>query len=258
MRPYFTKYSRDDYLAIADDIMGNDTILSSAGGEQQKFTTFCTEVNEHVLVKFSPKGESENARRWKDILITEHYAANVINSTGFVTAATTEILEFGGRIFLESRRFDRAGEQGRRSMLSLSIIDAEFVGSGDNWLKSATNLHHQKLLSYQDLMNVELLAIFAKLINNTDTHLGNISFETHHSGFGLLPIYDMCSMGFAPRSNGEILPLKFYIPGLVSDIGVSLEMIEEMAIRFWQFVSEDRYLSKEFADFIKQEILPKF
>lgn len=48
------------------------------------------------------------------------------------------------------------------------------------------------------------------LINNTDTHLDNISFKTHNDGFSLLPIYDMCSMGFAPKSNGEVTPFAFY------------------------------------------------
>ncbi len=35
--------------------------------------------------------------------------------------------------FLESIRFDRSGEYGRGSMISLQSIDAEFVGSGVSW-----------------------------------------------------------------------------------------------------------------------------
>lgn len=246
LRAATTRHSRNQYLDIADDIIHTDTILSSAGGEQQKFTTYCTDINAHVLVKFSPKGDDANARRWKDILLTEHHAALIINQTKMVTAANTKILEFGGRIFLESERFDRQGENGRRSMLSLSVIDAEFVGSGDNWLKSANNLHKQKLLSRQDLVNVEFLTSFAKLINNTDTHMGNISFETHNQGFSLLPIYDMCSMGFAPRSNGEVLPFKFSCP--IS----KLEDKKKMGLfnQFWNSVANDKYISEEFKVFI--------
>lgn len=255
IRTYFEKHSRQKYLDIADDIISNDTILSSAGGEQQKFTTFCTEVNAHVLVKFSPKGESENAKRWKDILITEHYAAKTLNDGGIVTSAETSVFEQGGRVFLESKRFDRSGQNGRRSMLSLLSIDAEFVGVGDDWLQSAKSLYEQDLLSIQDLFNVEVLSIFAKLIFNTDTHLGNISFATHHDGFSLLPIYDMCSMAFAPKSNGEILPYSYSEPTISCNPEIPLDHLYELVSTFWQFVVNESLVSSEFKSFIEENFI---
>ena len=255
IRHSVVKHSRSDYLKIADNIIDNDEVLSSAGGEQQKFTTFCSDINAHVIVKFSPKGSNENARRWKDILITEHYANMVINTTGMVIAAETKIFEFGDRIFLESVRFDRDGEKGRRSMLSLTMIDAEFVGNGSTWLNSAIGLYKQKLINKQDLANVEWLSAFAKLINNTDTHLGNISFAAHNEGFSLLPIYDMCSMGFAPKSNGEVTPLKFVKPVIAKLNYCSLKELEEIAALFWKTLIKDRYISAEFVDFIEKKLL---
>lgn len=123
---------------------------------------FCADINAHVIVKFSPKGDESNARRWKDVLITEHCANEVINQSKAVIAAKTTLLEYGDRLFLKSVRFDRQGEHGKRSMLSLLVIDAEFVGSGDNWVKSVTSLYSQKLLSLQDLYNVKFLSKFAK------------------------------------------------------------------------------------------------
>lgn len=249
------KHSRKDYLAIADETVQHESVLSCVGGNQQKFTTFCIEKNAHVLVKFSPKGDSENALRWKDVLITEHYAAKILNKTGLVQAANTQIFEKGGRVFLESERFDRIGEQGRSSMLSLSIIDAEFVGSGLSWEDSASQLFKQKLLSKQDLSKVQILSFFAKLINNTDTHLGNISFKAEAEGFSLLPIYDMGSMGFAPKSNGEVLPFDFKPPKFKKVATASTEDFKTIYLVFWQQVLNDPLTSKEMKSFITRFLI---
>ena len=40
-------------------------------------------------------------------------------------------------------------------------------------------------------------------------HLGNLSLAMDGHVFRLLPVYDMCSMGFAPRSGGEVRPYAF-------------------------------------------------
>lgn len=251
IRSAYSKHLRNDYPKIADNLIINDTVLSSAGGEQQKFTTFCTDINAHVLIKFSPKGNDSNARRWKDILITEHHAAQVINEYGVTTAAETELLEIGDRLFLESKRFDRVGEHGRRSMISLSMIDIEFIGSGISWVKSAEYLKQNNLLSDQDLYNIKILEQFASLIFNTDTHLGNISFKADSNGFSLLPIYDMCSMGFAPKSNGEVTPFKY------KEIEVSSEMsfVKSLANKFWRRVANNHRTSTEFKSFIQNYLI---
>jgi hypothetical protein len=258
LHSYFPMHSRSEYINIANDIINNTTVLSSAGGEQQKFTTFCKNNDTHVLVKFSPKGNSENATRWKDVLITEYCANIILNNSGFLTAANTEILLQDDRLFLESKRFDRPSKNGRRSMLSLQMIDAEFVGNGSSWLQSATQLYEQKLLTYQDLVNVESLAIFATLINNTDTHLGNISFETHNDGFSLLPIYDMCSMGFAPKSNGEITDFSFTPPEIITQHDIDLPTIKTMVLQFWNLVKNHQHTSPQFKEFITYNILPHY
>lgn len=252
LRATVTKHDRSEYLNIADDIIHSDSILTFAGGEQPKFTTFCTDVNAHVIIKFSPKGDEANARRWKDILITEHYANEVINQSNFITAAETNLLEDGDRLFLESIRFDLQGEHGKNSMLSLSVIDAEFVGSGDNWVKSAESLFEQKLLSSHDNHSVKHLAEFANLINNNDTHLGNISFKTHNDGFSLLPIYDMCSMGFAPKSNGEVTPFSFSKPNIAENLLIDLQPLVNA---FWQLIFDEPKTSSEFKTFIKSSNL---
>jgi hypothetical protein len=215
------------------------------------------EIDAHVIVKFSPKGDDANARRWKDVLITEHYAAKAINETGFVTATETHIFEDGERLFLESKRFDRSAKHGRQSMLSLEVIDAEFVGSGVSWMDSCFQLLQQDLISEHDYIKVEFLSAFARYIHNTDTHLGNISFATHREGFSLLPIYDMCSMGFAPKSNGEVAPLGFNWPESVKVKKVSLNGVKHCATRFWNNLVQEPLLSDAFRQFIHQKVIPK-
>jgi len=256
LRTGFAKHPRSDYLSLADGIMDNEEVLSSAGGEQQKFTTFCADIGAHVIVKFSPKGDDANACRWKDILLTEHHAALAINSTGFVTAAETHVFEEGGRLFLESKRFDRSGQNGRSSMFSLEVIDAEFVGSGVDWIDTCFKLFNQGLLSEQDYIHVEFLSVFARFIHNTDTHLGNISFAAQRDIFSLLPIYDMCSMRFSPRSNGEVAPLKFKWPEMIKIRKVGVAGVKHCAESFWKILSEEPLISDEFRCFIIEEIIP--
>jgi len=246
LRYHINSSAPRDYPELANAVMFGDVSASSAGGEQPKFTAFCTERQAHVMVKFSPEGDGVTARRWRDVLISEYYANQVLNN-GATIAAKTRLVEEGGRLFLESIRFDRHGEQGRSSMLSLKSIDAEFVGTGESWVKSLVHLHEQGLLSEQDLLNGKYLWVFGRLINNTDMHLGNISLSMHGSVFNLLPIYDMCSMGFAPKNNGEVLPFVFTSADLTAaNLQESkLNGIKKAANKYWHLMVEDVRVSIE-------------
>lgn len=179
---------------------------SSAGGEQPKFTAF-TEEHGHVIVKFSPAGNKDTAQRWRYIMQTEHTANDALRAVG-LPAANTRLIELGDRLYLESERFDRVGETGRRSMLSLSAIDAEFVGMGENWVKAAQGLHDRGLIDEGTLGQVAFLWHFGRAIHNSDMHLGNLSFAVASGRFELLPAYDMCSMRFAPDSYGEMRDIR--------------------------------------------------
>lgn len=247
----FNRSTPKKYPELAEQVMSEGAPMSSAGGEQPKFTTFCTESQAHVIVKFSPKGDDANAKRWRDVLISEHYANKVLN-TGATNATRTRLIEQGERLYLESIRFDRVGEDGRCSMLSLKSVDAEFVGLGENWVNCLTNLKDNNLLSEQDLLNGKYLWLFGKLINNTDMHLGNMSLSIHGDVFSLLPIYDMCSMGFVPKKNGEVLPFSYIKPDL-PDVGFSnqqLISVEKMVDEFWRLILEDARISDEFRTFL--------
>ncbi|MBM9535779.1 type II toxin-antitoxin system HipA family toxin YjjJ [Desulfobulbus alkaliphilus] len=248
------KARREDYPELADKALEGDVHGSSAGGEQAKFATYSRERGAHVIVKFSPKGNGELATRWRDILATEFIASEVLHAYD-IPAAELEIFEVQGRLFLESLRFDRIGEHGRLSMIAMQAIDSEFSGIGSGWLKVAKSLEHQKLISRQHFFDIAVYWGFGKLINNTDMHLGNVGFSIDSSGFSLAPIYDMCSMGFSPKSTGEIPPFAFSPPdidGTLSYIKDSCPMIKGMARSFWKKTGESELVSDAFKRFLEQ------
>jgi len=86
-------------------------------------------------------------------------------------------------------------------------------------------------------------------------HLGNVSFLIDGSGFSLAPIYDMCSMGFAPKSTGEIPPYAFVLPninGPLAFIDKTIPMIKQMAREFWRKVAGSELVSAELRQCVDQ------
>ena len=240
-----------EYPRMAEKAMRGEVPGSSAGGEQPKFTAFSAQSASHVIVKFSPPGDTEISRRWRDILITEYHAIETLRGQG-LPVAKTRLFEAKGRLFLESQRFDRSGEHGRMSMISLASIDAEFVGSGSNWPRVLKALAKRRLITLEQVRDAEYLWCFGKLIHNTDMHLGNLSLAMESNVFRLLPAYDMCSMGFAPRSGGELLPYELaptHPERLVID-DAKYEEARRLAIEFWNSVALDDRISDEFKFFL--------
>ncbi len=243
--------SEESYPALADKVMNGDVPGSSAGGEQPKFTAFSANSVSHVIVKFSPKRENPLTQRWRDILLTEYHALETIRSKKY-PVAKTRLIEMEGRLFLESQRFDRFGEYGRMSSISLFAIDAEYSGIGSGWPQTLDALYKRSLIGKEDLTTVEYFWCFGRLINNTDMHLGNLSFAMKDTMFRLLPLYDMCSMGFAPNSGGEIpdytfVPLE---PKLLNLPRTATDSITEMAHDFWERVASDNRISDELKAFL--------
>jgi hypothetical protein len=250
-----TAVTANDYPELAENVMNGIIPGSSAGGEQPKFTAFCGDRSGHVIVKFSPKSDDPVARRWRDILITEFHATEAIHAKNF-PAAETRLIEKGGRLFLESRRFDRSGEYGRMSMISLQYVDAAFTGEGHGWHRAMSELSKIGLVSGQHCYDAMFLWAFGSLINNTDMHLGNLSLSIEDGVFRILPVYDMCSMGFAPKA-GDVRPYSFVppdidaLPGLES-IRASLPGVRDMARDFWSRVVADDRISDEFRSFLER------
>ena len=137
-------------------------------------------------------------------------------------------------------------------MISLQSIDAEFAGLGSGWPQVMHALHQKELLCWQHVFDAEYLWHFGWLINNTDMHLGNISLAIEGNVFRLLPVYDMCSMGFAPRSGGEVQPYNFSPPE-ITPIYLSNDVvpsIKRVAHDFWERVANDDRISPELKSFL--------
>jgi hypothetical protein len=238
-------YARYAQAAIDGDMPG-----SSAGGEHQKFGASLRDENneiKRVLVKFSPAGDTFQAKRWRDLLICESIALKLLKKNE-VPAAESRIIDAGGRIFLETLRFDRLGAKGRKGMLSLGALENEWTGRAQNWAVSAATLEKAKKISKADVWTIQVLESFGRLIANSDRHPGNLSFywqpgEDHAI---LAPVYDMLPMLYAPTSGGEDSGKEFQLPSIDHPLLAAWKVALPMAVEYWETVKEDTRLSRAF------------
>ncbi len=197
----------EEYARLALEAARGEIPGSSAGGEQPKFTACAMTPHgpRQVIVKFSEAEEGTVTERWRDLLLAEHLALDTLREAG-VPAATTQLFDHAGQRFLEVERFDRIGDLGRRALISLAALDAEFAGAGTGgWPIIARRLASDGRISPDAAVNADLLWAFGTLIGNTDMHGGNLSFIVEHGRpHDLAPAYDMTPMAFAPRSGGGL------------------------------------------------------
>jgi hypothetical protein len=162
----------------------------------------------HVLVKFVHGDGGPAAQRWMDLLLCEWRALETVRAAG-IPAAQASHFTLNGYRFLEIQRFDRVGFHGRRGLISLAALDAEYLGMAHGWTDVATGLLELKRISRDDARRIRWLDAFGQLIGNTDRHFGNISFFLEDAGaVRLSPVYDMLPMVFAPQG-AAIQPFPF-------------------------------------------------
>jgi hypothetical protein len=85
-------------------------------------------------------------------------------------------------------------------------------------------------------------------------HLGNLSLAIEGNIFRLLPLYDMCAMGFAPKSGGEVPPYS-YISLEPKRVNITEDVIESakiMAHDFWERVADDERIAGEFKEYLRR------
>lgn len=227
---------------------------SSAGGEQPKFSAYAETPAgpRHVLVKFTEPVDGPVSKRWGDLLLAEHLALETLRQAG-VPAARTCIIDQGAQRFLEVERFDRVGTTGRRAVVSLGALDAEFVGAGSGaWPMLARRLVAPGALRAEAADTADILWAFGTLIGNTDMHAGNLSFISEHARpYDIAPAYDMSPMCFAPRSGGGMPDV---IPGANIRSEVSNQNWRralQLARDFLQRVQHEGRLSRSFAPCIR-------
>jgi hypothetical protein len=240
----------DRYAQLAQETIEGRVAGSSAAGEQPKFTAevgpTAPQAN-HVLVKFSPPLDTASGRRWADLLVAEHLAAEVLLENGHA-AARSEYLTGDRRGYLEVRRFDRIGVSGRLGIVSLGALDDEFVGERLGWPQSAAALLRAGFISADDARELRWLYAFGSLIANTDMHLGNASFLYEgRMRFRLAPIYDMLPMMYAPIR--EELPARQYsFPPPAPAAADQWNAAQPVAHEYWLRVSADTRVSPEFRE----------
>jgi len=236
-----------EYPHFATQAMAGSPPGSSAQGEQPKFTASVGDSKRRVavIVKFSPPHCTPVGRRWADLLISEHITHEVLNEHR-IAACKSEILDYGGRVFLQCERFDRVGLEGRRAVASLFALDSCRYGKLDSWTACAGRLYQDRLLSGEDADRIRLLDAFGALTANTDRHFGNITlFDDYQSPFTLAPAYDMLPMLFAPQ-NEQIIPRRFEPPPPRSAWLPVWARGRSLAETYWNRLIADARLSEEF------------
>ena len=232
-----------DYPKLAMLAMQGAQPGSSAGGEQPKFSALIN--GQAMLVKFSPSGDAPGDQRSRDLLVCEHLALRTLAAAG-LPAAESQIVIAGGRVFLQSKRFDRT-EKGRIGMVSLLVYDAQYVGEMDNWSATAQRMSARQLMTSQDAQQLQLLEAYGLLIANTDRHYGNISFLLEDDDWRLSPTYDMLPMFYAPVK-GELVDRDFASRKLqpTSHTLAVWPQAKQLAQQFWQSVAADARVSDAF------------
>lgn len=232
-----------DYPKLAMLAMQGAQPGSSAGGEQPKFSALIN--GQAMLVKFSPSGDAPGDQRSRDLLVCEHLALRTLAAAG-LPAAESQIVIAGGRVFLQSKRFDRT-EKGRIGMVSLLVYDAQYVGEMDNWSATAQRMSARQLMTSQDAQHLQLLEAYGILIANTDRHYGNISFLLEDDDWRLSPTYDMLPMFYAPVK-GELVERDFASRKLqpTSHTLAVWPQAKQLAQQFWQSVAADARVSDAF------------
>jgi hypothetical protein len=237
------------YPELANQAMAGAPPGSSAHGEHPKFSIRIGQGREliHALVKFSPPRNSAFGERWADLLFAEGIASDFLHANG-ISAATSRVLEFGNRVFLESLRFDRIGPEGRRGVATLHAVDVQYYGQLDRWSRSAERLRTDKLLSAEDAERIALLDAFGGLIANTDRHFGNITlFDNREGPFSLAPVYDMLPMLFAP-AEGQLVEREFVPEGARAETLRVWPRARELAIGYWTQLTEAPQLTADFRE----------
>lgn len=222
-KPIAEGQKAETYARLALAAARGETPGSSAGGEQPKFTASAMTPDgpRHVIVKFSELEEGSVSERWRDLLLAEHLALETLREAG-IPAAKTRIFDYGGQRFLEVERFDRIGDLGRRALISLAALDAEFVGAGTGgWPIIARSLAADGQIRPEASDGADLLWAFGTLIGNSDMHSGNLSFVSEQGRpYRIAPAYDMTPMAFAPRSGGGL-------PDTISEATIHASVVNE-------------------------------
>jgi len=255
-KPLAEKGLKAHYKMAATAALEAEMPGSSAGGEQPKFTVSFSAGKKvsHAIVKFSPRTSGFAGKRWRDLLVAESIALDLLTGAGW-EASSARVCENVDRAFLEVQRFDRSGTFGRIGTLSLGPIEDEWFGRRDNWVAAAVRLEAKGTISAQDARVIRFLYSFGGLIANSDRHFGNLSFffELGFPRLRLTPAYDMLPMLYAPSQIDAIERERLFVvePPMAEAVDEWNEALP-LAVNFWERVAKDKRVSPNFRGIAKK------
>lgn len=224
-------HTTEDFPRLSEEAIAGEHVGSSAGGEQPKFTAFLD--GEHRIVKFATD-QTDNARRWQDLLLLEHVALQTLQAAG-IDAAQTRILDMDGLRCLVVDRFDRVGEMGRRRVMTLAAASENVDGS---WTDSAEQMHRRGELSDEGLRRIALLEAFGALIANTDRHHYNVALFPADDGYDVAPAFDQLPMAYAPPASGNLRHVAIRPPHATVNTLEVWNEARSLANEFWRRATE--------------------
>lgn len=235
-----------DYDACAARMLTFGIPGSSTAGEQPKFVARRASDGRGVLVKFIARDGSTAAARREDLLIAEHCALCTYYSDGSAPYSGS-IIKTEHYSFLELERFDRT-RGGRRGIISLGSLDAEFGGGGSDWKTIADGLLKNGIISQNDRNEIYRRAYFGACIGNNDMHPWNCAlFYDLIETRGVAPLYDMLPMSYMPNPAGlpspEISP-----PAPLPAELAHWDWAIQKAQLFWKTLSGHGEVSRGFKD----------
>jgi hypothetical protein len=220
-----------DFPALSTAALADEHVGSSAGGEQPKFTA-CID-GQHSLVKFATD-QTDNGRRWQDLLTLEHVALETLRNAGISSAEST-LHDGNGLRCLIVNRFDRIGVNGRRAVMTLAAASGRVATS---WTDASEELQRDGLLSGSDNQRIALLDAFGALIANTDRHLYNVLLFPVETGYTVAPAFDQLPMAYAPPASGNLRHAAINPPNPRVNTLAAWEEAQELAEVFWQRASD--------------------
>lgn len=237
------------YPELAQAVLRGEAVGPCVGGAQPKFALDLVRDAQvqPVIVKFSGRIDTPDGRRWADLLVCEHLAGEAMREHG-LASAQSEIVAAGSRVFLQSTRFDRTSERGRRGLVSLAALDAAFYGHGRiDWWRFAPQLERDGWLDPHAASRLRRIGWFGALIANSDMHLGNVALQLQDTRpLPLAPVYDMLPMTFRPASNGGIVERRYRISLPAPEHRTDWQEAAPVALVFWQRVAIDPRISVAF------------
>ncbi len=234
----------DDFPALSAAALAGEHVGSSAGGEQPKFTALVD--GQHRMVKFATD-ETDNARRWQDLLTLENVALETLRDAE-IPAAETRLHDVDGLRCLVIDRFDRIDETGRRAVITLAASSGRVDGS---WTDAGEELERRAEMSADDSQHIALLDAYGALIANTDRHQYNVLLFPTETGYAVAPAFDQLPMAYAPPASGNLRNSPINEPRPTVNTLQVWDDARTLADEFWSRAA-DQHLSESMQAIVRE------